>query len=53
MLLKSTLRTWLGRTYGLAQVYSGTRDLDSSAIEQMRQAYKQAEKYLLDEACRG
>jgi integrase len=44
------IEAWMGHTYGLAQVYSGTRDLDPSTIERMRQAYKSAEKHLLGEA---
>jgi|GEM_PF-1277084 len=40
---------WVGHTSGLTQVYGGTRDLDPSTIERMREAYANAQRYLVVE----
>jgi len=37
----------LGHTSGLEQVYGGTRDIDPSTIERMREAYKKCTKFLV------
>jgi len=41
------IEAWLGHTSGLAHVYGGTKDLDPSTIERMREAYKKCEPFLL------
>jgi hypothetical protein len=41
------IEAWLGHISGLEHVYSGTRDLDPSTIERMRQVYKACEPFLL------
>ncbi|MGB9854395.1 MAG: tyrosine-type recombinase/integrase, partial [Candidatus Bathyarchaeales archaeon] len=41
------IEAWLGHTSGLEHVYSGTRDLDPSTIERMREIYKRCEPLLL------
>ena len=41
------IEAWLGHTSGLEHVYSGTRDLDPSTIERMREVYKRCEPFLL------
>jgi len=40
------IEAWLGHTTGLEHVYGGTRDLDPSTIERMREAYKKCEPFL-------
>jgi hypothetical protein len=41
------IEAWLGHTSGLEHVYSGTRDLDPSTIERMREVYRRCEPLLL------
>jgi integrase len=41
------IEAWLGHTSGLEHVYGGTRDLDPSTIERMRDAYKKCEPFLI------
>ena len=41
------IEAWLGHISGLEHVYSGTRDLDPSTIERMREVYKRCEPFLL------
>jgi len=40
------LEAWMGHTAGLDQVYNGTRDLDPTTTERMREHYKKAEQHL-------
>jgi len=41
------IEAWLGHTSGLVHVYGGTKDLDPSTIERMREAYRKCEPFLL------
>jgi integrase len=41
------IEAWLGHTSGLEHVYGGTRDLDPSTIERMREVYKKCEPSLV------
>jgi len=41
------IEAWLGHTSGLEHVYGGTRDMDPSTIERMREAYKKCTKFLV------
>jgi integrase len=41
------IEAWLGHTSGLKHVYGGTRDMDPSTIERMREAYKKCEPFLV------
>lgn len=44
------LESWMGHTNGLAQVYSGQKDLDPEIIEKMREIYKQnVENFVVEE----
>lgn len=40
------IEAWMGHTSGLAHVYGGTKDLDPTTIEHMREAYRGAWRYL-------
>jgi integrase len=41
------IEAWLGHTSGLEHVYGGTRDLDPTTIERMREMYKKCEPFLI------
>jgi integrase len=41
------IEAWLGHISGLVHVYGGTRDMDPSTIERMREAYKKCTKFLV------
>jgi hypothetical protein len=41
------IEAWLGHTSGLEHIYGGTRDLDPTTIERMREMYKKCEPFLI------